>query len=63
MLPSLLSNMLNLLLWSGPDAIINTRDPIQNLGQTNIFYKRSQIQVMQTNHDPDYPDDSMQFQL
>ena len=31
--------MLNLFLWSGPDAIVKTRKPMQNLGHTWIVYK------------------------
>ena len=32
--PSSPSSMLNFLLWSGQDAIINTHNPMQNLGKT-----------------------------
>ena len=38
-LPSPMASMLNSLLWLRPDAIINTHDTMQNLGQTWIFYK------------------------
>ena len=34
-----LSSMLNSSLWSRLDAIINACDPMQNPGQTHIFYK------------------------
>ena len=33
-------------VWSGPDAIINSRDPMQNLGQTRIFYKLGQTHLI-----------------
>ena len=33
------SSILNSLLWSGSDTIINTCDLMQNLNQTQIFYK------------------------
>ena len=50
-----LSNILrkisiNLLLWSGLDAIINAHDLMQNPGQTRIFYKLSQTHLTQTKH-------------
>ena len=35
------SSTLNLLLWSGTDAIINACDPMQNPGQ-RVFYKPGQ---------------------
>ena len=56
-LPLSLSNMLNLLLWSGPHAIINTHHPMQNLGQIWIFYKLGQTCLTQAKHDPDHPND------
>ena len=34
-----------LLLWSGPDTIINTHDPMQNLGLTRIFYELGQTHL------------------
>ena len=52
MLPS---STLNSLFWSGPDTIINPRDPMQNPGQTRIFYKPGQTRMTQTKCDPDDP--------
>ena len=40
--------MLNSLLWSGTDATVNARDPMQNLGQTRVFYKPDQTRLIQT---------------
>ena len=51
-IPSSLSSTPNLLLWSGPDTIINAHDPVQNLGQTRIFYKLGQTHLTQTTRDP-----------
>ena len=57
--------MLNSLLWSGTDAIINAHDPMQNPGQTQIFYKLGKTHWTRTEHDPvdpDNPDDPTRFQ-
>ena len=62
---SILSNhtvnptMLNLLLWPGPDTIINICDPMQNPGQTQIFYTLGQTYSSWTKLDLD---DLNQFQ-
>ena len=48
--------MLNSLLWSGTDAIINAHDPMQNLGQTRIFYYPGQTRLTRTKRDPVDPD-------
>ena len=48
--------MPNLLLWLGLDAIINTCDPMQNPGQTWIFYKPDQTRLTRTKRDPVDPD-------
>ena len=50
-LPSSPSSMLNSLLWSETDAIINARDPMQNPGQTRIFYKPGQTHLTQMKRD------------
>ena len=47
---SLLSGTLN---SSPPDAINITRDPMQNPGQTRIFYKAGQTRMTQQKRDPD----------
>ena len=52
MLSSSLSGTFNSLLWSGADAIINARDPMQNPGQTWIFYKAGQTRLTRTKCDP-----------
>ena len=62
MLPSSPSSTLNSLLWSGPDAIINTHDPMQNPNQTRIFYKPGQTRLTRTKCDPVDPDDPTRFQ-
>ena len=51
-LPSSSSNMLNSILWSGTDAIINAHDPMQNMGQTQILYKPGQTRLTRTKRDP-----------
>ena len=48
-------------VWSGQDAIINACDPMQNLGQTRIFYKLGQICFTLTKCDPVDLGDSAQF--
>jgi len=48
-----LSGTLNLSL---PDAINNARDPMQNPGQTRIFYKAGQTRMTHKKSDPDDPD-------
>ena len=55
-LPSSPSSMLNSLLWSGTDTIINACDPIENPGQTQIFYKLGQTHLTRTKRDPVDPD-------
>ena len=55
MLPSSLPSTLNPLLWSGLDAIINARDPMQYLGQTRIIYKPGQTRLIWTKCDPENP--------
>ena len=47
-----LSSILNSLLWSGSNAIINTYDTIQNPFQTHMFYKHSQTCLTRTKCDP-----------
>ena len=47
--------MFNSLLWSGPDAITNVFDPMQNTDQTQIFYKQGHTRLTQTKRDPDDP--------
>ena len=42
--------------------IMNTRDPMQNPGQTWIFYKVGQTCLTQAKCDPDNPDDPTWFQ-
>ena len=45
--------------------IINARDPMQNPGQTQIFYIVGQTRLTQTKRDPvdlDNPDDPTRFQ-
>ena len=61
-IPSSLSSTPNSLLWLGPDTIINASDPMQNLGQTQIFYKPGQTHLTQTTRDPDNQDDPTRFQ-
>ena len=61
-LPSSTSSTLNPLLLLGTDAIINARDPMQNLGQTQVFYKPGQTNLTQTKRDPDNPDNPTRFQ-
>jgi len=51
--------MLNLSL---PDAINNARDPMQNLGQTWIFYKAGQTWMIHKKSDPGDLDDPTRFQ-
>ena len=62
MLPLSPSSTLNSLLWSGPDAIINARDPMQNPGQIRIIYKPGQTRLTRTKCDPVDPDDLTRFQ-
>ena len=40
------------------EIIINTCNPMQNPGQTQIFYKVGQIQLTRAKCDPVDPDDS-----
>ena len=57
--------MLNSLLWLGAKAIINAGDPMQNPGQTWIFYKPGQTHLTRTKRDLvdlDNPDDPTRFQ-
>ena len=42
---------------SPQDIIINIHDPMQNLGQTRIFYKVGQIRLTQEKSDPVDPND------
>ena len=51
------SSTLISLLWLGADAIIKTRDPMQNPNQTQIFYKSGQTRLTQTKRDAVDPDD------
>ena len=51
--PSSPPSILSSLLWSGPNTIINPRDPMQNSDQTWIFYKAGQTCLTQTKHDLD----------
>ena len=44
---------------SPPDVIINACDPIQNRGQTRIFYKAGQTRLTRAKR---YPDDPTRFQ-
>ena len=37
---------------SPPDAINTARDPMQNPGETQIFYKAGQTQIIWQKHDP-----------
>ena len=46
----------------GNRAIINTRDPMQNPGQTRIFYKPGQTHLTRTKRDPVDPAHPSQFQ-
>ena len=46
------SGMLN---SSPPDAISIARDPMQNPGQTRIFYKADQTRMTRQKRDPDDP--------
>ena len=39
------------------DVIINARDPLQNLGQTQVFSKAGQTQLTRAKCDPGGPDD------
>ena len=55
-LSSSLLSTLNSLLWLGTDAIINTRDSMQNPGQTWIFYKLGETHLTRTKCDPVDPD-------
>ena len=48
--------MLNSLLWSGTNAIINARDPMQNPDQIRIFYKPGQTHLTWAKRDPVDPD-------
>ena len=41
---------------------INVRDPMQNPGQTQIFYKAGQTRLIQKKCDPFDPDDPTQLQ-
>ena len=61
-LPSSLSSTLKSPLWSWPDAIINARDTMQNLGQTRIFYNLGQTRLTRRKCDPDDPGDPTRFQ-
>ena len=50
---------------SPPDAINIARDPMQNPGQTQIFYKAGQTRMTRQKRDPgdpDNPDDPTRFQ-
>ena len=49
------------LLWS-PDTTVTAHDPMQNLGQTWIFYELGQTHLTQTKSNSDDPDDLPQFQ-
>jgi len=51
--------MLNLSL---PDAINNACDPMQNTGQTQMFYKLGQTRMTHKKSDPDNLDDLTQLQ-
>ena len=62
MLPSSQSSTAS-SLWSGPDTIIDAGDPMQNLGQTWIFYKPGHSHLIQTKCGPDNPDDLAWFLL
>ena len=42
---------------SPPDTIINAHNPMQNPGQTRIFYKAGQTRAKRDLVDPDDPDD------
>ena len=53
---SLLST-LNPSLYSVPGIIFNTHYPMQNPGQTQVFYKAGQTQLTWTKHDPGDPGD------
>ena len=57
--------MLTLSETSSPsDVIINARDPMQNPGQTRIFYKAGQTRLTWAKRDPVDPydlDDPTQF--
>ena len=44
-----------------PDAIINARDTMWNLGQTWISYKVGQAHLTQTECDPNDPDELTWF--
>ena len=65
-LPTSPSSMLNSLLLSLPDAIINARDAMQNPGLTRIFYNPGQTRLTRRKCDPDDPadpGDPTRFQL
>ena len=47
---------------SSPDVIINACDPMQNLGQTRIFYKAGQTWAKRDPVDPGDPDDPTRLQ-
>ena len=58
----LLSSMYTCVLRSGPYVIINACDTMQNLGQTQIFYKLGQSCLTQTKCDLVDPDKLAWFQ-
>ena len=66
MLPS---SSFNSLFWSGPETIINACGPMQNPGQTQIFYIPGQAHLIRTKCDSvspdglDDPDNLTQFQM
>ena len=47
---------------SPPDVIINACDPMQNPGQTRVFYKAGQTWLTQAKRDPVDLDDPTRFQ-
>ena len=60
---NVLSDMLTLSeTASPPDVIINACDPMQNPGQTQIFYKVRQTRLTRAKRDPVDPDDPTRFQ-
>ena len=51
----MISSPLGMLNSSPPDAINIARDPMQNPGQTRIFYKAGQTRMTRQKRDPDDP--------
>ena len=49
--------LINSLIWSGPDAIVKTCNPMQNPGQTWMVYKpgKTCLSMIWTKHDPVRP--------